>query len=46
MNTYRFVLLKGMPMAERIQCEKAKEWGLPPPTKNWDIIDLKEKKFM
>lgn len=43
---HRCILLEGMPFAEKIQNQFAEEWGLPKPTKNWDIIDQQEKKFI
>lgn len=45
-SSYRFIMLEGVPSAVKIQNQWAETWGLRPTDKQWDLIDLKEKKFI
>nr|UVF62195.1 MAG: polymerase PA [Bat faecal associated orthomyxo-like virus 1] len=43
---FRMILLEGNPSAASIQSEYEKKFGCDKMNKMWDIIDLKEKKFI
>lgn len=45
-SVYRFIPLEGVPSAVKIQNQWAETWNLKPTDKLWDLIDLKEKKFI